>query len=44
MNFEVMPLLKLSSGFWISIGLMVVIATGLVGFFWRKRYLSGSRR
>jgi Mg2+ and Co2+ transporter CorA len=42
MNFEVMPLLKLDAGFWISIGLMVLIASGLIGFFLRKRYVGGS--
>jgi Mg2+ and Co2+ transporter CorA len=42
MNFEVMPLLKLDSGFWISIGLMVLIAAGLIGIFLRKRYVGGS--
>jgi Mg2+ and Co2+ transporter CorA len=42
MNFEVMPLLKLDGGFWISIGLMVLIASGLIGFFLRKRYVGGS--
>jgi Mg2+ and Co2+ transporter CorA len=42
MNFEVMPLLKLEAGFWISIGLMVLIAAGLIGFFLRKRYVGGS--
>ena len=42
MNFEVMPLLKLDAGFWISIGMMVLIAAGLIGFFLRKRYVGGS--
>jgi Mg2+ and Co2+ transporter CorA len=42
MNFEVMPLLKLDAGFWISIGMMVLIASGLIGFFLRKRYVGGS--
>ncbi len=43
MNFDVMPLLKLDFGFWISIIMMLAIAAGLVTFFWSKRYLSGSR-
>jgi Mg2+ and Co2+ transporter CorA len=43
MNFEEMPLLKNEGGFWICMALMATIAAGLVGFFWRKRYLSGSR-
>jgi len=44
MNFEVMPLLKPDAGFWISIGLMVLIAAGLIGFFLRKRYVGTSGR
>ena len=40
MNFEDMPLLKLHSGFWISVLMMLAIAGGLVTYFWRKRYLS----
>lgn len=43
MNFEVMPLLKLDVGFWISIIMMLAIAAGLVTFFWSRRYLSSSR-
>lgn len=42
MNFEAMPLLKHEGGFWICMLLMAMIASGLVAFFWRKRYLSGS--
>lgn len=39
MNFIDMPLLKDKSGFWIAIGLMVVVVIGLLIFFRRKRYL-----
>jgi len=39
MNFLEMPLLKNAMGFWISMGLMGVIAVGSLLFFWRKRYL-----
>lgn len=44
MNFEFIPLLHRSNGFWMAVGLMALIATGLVVFFWRKRYLERSAR
>ena len=43
MNFEIMPLLQRENGFWICMLLMALIASGLVGYFWSKRYLSGSQ-
>lgn len=48
MNFEILPLLKNRQGFWIVMGLMVVIVIGLLIFFRRKRFiedrdLDGSR-
>jgi Mg2+ and Co2+ transporter CorA len=39
MNFVDMPLLKDQSGFWIALGLMVVIVIGLLIFFRRRKYL-----
>ncbi len=39
MNFVDMPLLKNQSGFWIAMGLMVVIVIGLLIFFRRRKYL-----
>jgi len=39
MNFEFIPLLHRSNGFWLAVGTMGLIALGLVLFFWRKRYL-----
>jgi magnesium transporter len=39
MNFAEMPLLKDKSGFWITVGIMMMIVVGLLLFFWRKRYL-----
>ncbi len=39
MNFEFMPVLHLDYGFWGSIVSMVVIAAGMVAYFWRKHYL-----
>jgi Mg2+ and Co2+ transporter CorA len=39
MNFEFIPLLHLNNGFWFAMAAMLLIASGLVLFFWRKRYL-----
>ncbi len=44
MNFEAMPLLHQSDGFWIAVGVMAALAAGLGLFFWRKRYLARSGR
>ena len=44
MNFEFIPLLHRSNGFWLAMVLMLTIASGLVVFFWRKRYLQRSAR
>jgi Mg2+ and Co2+ transporter CorA len=44
MNFEFIPLLHRSNGFWLAMVLMLSIASGLVVFFWRKRYLERSAR
>ncbi|PXW95871.1 Mg2+ and Co2+ transporter CorA [Sphaerotilus hippei] len=43
MNFESMPLLKDSHGFWISIVLMASVVVGLVSVFWRRRYIGHDR-
>lgn len=39
MNFTDMPLIKSKDGFWITMGLMVVIVIALLFVFRRKRYL-----
>lgn len=44
MNFEFIPLLHLSYGFWFAMVFMLMTALGLVVFFWRKRYLERSAR
>jgi Mg2+ and Co2+ transporter CorA len=44
MNFEFIPLLHRSNGFWLAMGAMGLIAVGLVLYFWRKRYLERSAR
>jgi hypothetical protein len=40
MNFEFMPVLHQAYGFWWAMGSMALIATLLMGFFWRKHYLN----
>jgi Mg2+ and Co2+ transporter CorA len=44
MNFEFIPLLHQADGFWLAMGLMLLIAFGLVVFFSRKHYLERSGR
>ena len=44
MNFEFLPLIHKADGFWWALGSMVFIALGLVALFWRKQYLSRTRR
>lgn len=39
MNFDKLPLIHSERGFWAAFALMVLVGVGLVGFFWRKRYL-----
>ncbi|GGC80604.1 magnesium transporter CorA family protein [Undibacterium terreum] len=41
MNFEVMPLLKHASGFWITMGIMLFIVVVLLIYFRSRRYLEG---
>lgn len=41
MNFEFMPMIHTSSGFWWVVGLMVSVLVLLLALFWRKRYLAG---
>ncbi len=44
MNFEFIPFLHRSNGFWFAMGFMLLTAFGLVVFFWRKHYLERSSR
>ena len=39
MNFDFLPLIHNSRGFWIATALMAGVGVGLGLFFWRKRYL-----
>ena len=43
MNFEFMPMIHNSAGFWWVAGLMAALLVLLLAFFWRKRYLATSR-
>lgn len=44
MNFEVMPLLKQSWGFWLTMGVMGLIAGVLIIYFRNRRILESQRR
>lgn len=44
MNFEFMPVIHSSTGFWWTFGLMVLLVVVVVAVFWRKRYLARSGR
>jgi Mg2+ and Co2+ transporter CorA len=44
MNFEFMPVIHSSAGFWWTFGLMVLLVVVVVSVFWRKKYLEQSRR
>ncbi|TDM08342.1 MAG: magnesium transporter CorA [Ideonella sp. MAG2] len=39
MNFDALPLIHSSTGFFVALGLMACVGLGLGLFFWRKRYL-----
>jgi len=44
MNFEFLPLIHTSSGFWWVFGFMVVLVIVVVTVFWRKQYLARTAR
>ena len=44
MNFDGLPLIHAQTGVWIASVVMLVLGLGLGFFFWRKRYLSTSKR
>jgi Mg2+ and Co2+ transporter CorA len=44
MNFDFMPLVHTSVGFWVAVLLMLAVGGGLAWLFWRKRYLSTTPR
>ncbi len=44
MNFDFLPLVHRQSGIWWAVGIMSLVAAGLVIVFWRKRYLARTAR
>ncbi|CAN5499349.1 magnesium transporter CorA family protein [soil metagenome] len=44
MNFDSLPLIHNTTGFWVALILMLMVGVGLVGLFWRKRYLGSVKR
>lgn len=44
MNFEFMPVIHSSTGFWWTFGLMLLLVVVVVSVFWRKKYLDQNRR
>jgi magnesium transporter len=44
MNFDGLPLIHAPTGVWVATLTMVLVGAGLGVFFWRKRYLSSSKR
>ena len=42
MNFDALPLIHSSVGFWVAMGLMLMVAVGLVWWFRRRRYLDAN--
>jgi magnesium transporter len=44
MNFEFMPAIHATNGFWWTVGLMLAIVAVVVTVFWRKRYLDRTER
>lgn len=44
MNFEFLPLIHTSTGFWWVFGFMLVLVIAVVTVFWRKQYLARTAR
>ncbi|MEO5659932.1 MAG: magnesium transporter CorA family protein [Polaromonas sp.] len=44
MNFEFMPAIHTLTGFWWTLGLMLLLVAAVVSIFWRKRYLARTSR
>jgi Mg2+ and Co2+ transporter CorA len=42
MNFDALPLIHDQAGFWIAVGLMLMVAGGLVWWFRQRRYLDAN--
>ena len=44
MNFEFLPIIHSATGFWWTLGFMIVLVAVIVAVFWRKRYLARTGR
>ena len=44
MNFEFLPAIHSSAGFWWTFGLMVLLVVVVISVFWRKQYLARTSR
>ena len=44
MNFEFLPIIHSATGFWWTLGFMIVLVAVIVLVFWRKRYLARTGR
>ncbi|MFT3779094.1 MAG: magnesium transporter CorA family protein [Ottowia sp.] len=44
MNFEHLPLIHSTGGMWVALGLLVLVAAGILVWFWRRRYITRSRK
>ncbi len=44
MNFEHLPLIHSTEGMWVALALLLLLAVGILLIFWRRRYITRSRR
>ena len=44
MNFQHLPLIHSTEGMWAALALLVLLAVAIVVIFWRRRYITRSRR
>lgn len=44
MNFDALPLIHSAEGFWTAFTVMLLVFAGVIGYFWRKRYLGSHGR
>jgi len=44
MNFDHLPLIHSTEGMWIALALLALLALGILVLFWRRRYITRSRK
>ncbi len=44
MNFQHLPLIHSDDGMWAALALLVLLAAGILAIFWRRRYITRTRR